>query len=52
MSKLSLFKEFFQFLIERKKWWLIPAIIFLLLLGGLIIMTEGSVIAPFIYTVF
>ena len=52
MSKLVLIKEFWQFLIERKKWWLIPVIITLLLVGGLLIMAEGSVSAPFIYTVF
>ena len=52
MSKLTLIKEFWQFLIERKKWWLIPVILVLLLVGGLLIMAEGSVLAPFIYTVF
>lgn len=35
---------------ERKKFWLAPIIIIMLLLGGLIVMTQGSVIAPFIYT--
>ncbi len=52
MAKISLLKDFFQFLIERKKWWLIPAIVTLLLIGGLLIMAEGSVLAPFIYTIF
>jgi len=52
MTKASLIKEFFQFLIERKKWWLIPAVVTLILIGGLLIMAEGSVLAPFIYTVF
>ena len=52
MGKVSLIKEFFQFLKDRKKWWLTPAIIILLLIGGLLIFAEGSVIAPFIYTVF
>jgi len=36
----------------RKKWWLAPIIIFLALLGALIILTEGSALAPFIYTLF
>lgn len=52
MSKLSLIKEFLDFLAERKKWWLTPIIIILLLFGGLLILAEGSVIAPFVYTIF
>lgn len=45
-------KEFWGFLMERKKWWLLPIIIMLALLGLLVIMTEGSAVAPFIYTLF
>jgi hypothetical protein len=45
-------KELWQFLRERKKWWLLPIVIFLVLLGGLIILTQGSAIAPFIYAIF
>ena len=52
MSKLSILGEFWSFLKVRKKWWLAPIVIFLLLLGTLIILTEGSVIAPFIYALF
>lgn len=52
MGKFSIMKEFGQFLIERKKWWLMPIVLMLLLLGMLIIMTEGSALAPFIYTLF
>jgi hypothetical protein len=52
MSKLSIIKEFWLFLKVRKKWWLAPIIIFLLLLGALIILSEGSAVAPFIYTLF
>lgn len=52
MSKLSILKEFWQFLKERKKWWLMPIIFFLLLLGLLIVIGEGSALAPFIYTLF
>jgi hypothetical protein len=52
MSKLSIIKEFWVFLKVRKKWWLAPIAIFLLLLGALIIFTEGSAVAPFIYTLF
>jgi hypothetical protein len=52
MSKLSILAEFWSFLKTRKKWWLTPIIIFLILLGALIILTEGSAIAPFIYALF
>jgi hypothetical protein len=52
MSKVSLIKEFLSFLAERKKWWLIPIVLTLLLIGGLLILAEGSVIAPFVYTIF
>lgn len=52
MSKISIMKEFWAFLKVRKKWWLAPIIIFLLLLGALIIFTQGSALAPFIYTLF
>lgn len=52
MSKISIIREFGQFLIERKKWWLMPIVIMLLLLGSLIVFTEGSALAPFIYTLF
>lgn len=45
-------KEFWQFLKERKKWWLLPIIIFLVLLGSLIILSSGSAVAPFVYTLF
>ncbi len=52
MSKLSIFKEFWEFLRVRKKWWLAPILVFLVLLSALIILTEGSAVAPFIYTLF
>lgn len=52
MSKLSILTEFWQFLKERKKWWLAPIVFFLLLLGALITFTQGSALAPFIYTLF
>jgi len=52
MSKLSIIKEFWAFLKVRKKWWLLPIIILLLLLGALIVFTESSAVAPFIYTLF
>lgn len=52
MSKLSIAIELWQFLKVRKKWWLAPIVIFLVLLGALIIFTESSALAPFIYTLF
>jgi hypothetical protein len=52
MGKLSITKEFFEFLRYRKKWWLTPIVIVLILLGALIIFTEGSALAPFIYALF
>ncbi|GJL51985.1 DUF5989 family protein [Candidatus Nitrospira salsa] len=44
--------ELWDFMRERKKFWLAPILIMLLLLGGLIVLTEGSAVAPFIYTLF
>jgi len=49
---MSFIKEFWEFLIIRKKYWLLPIIIVLVLFGGLIILTQGSAVAPFIYTIF
>ncbi len=48
----ELIKDLFGFMKERKKFWLAPIIMILLFLGGLVVMSEGSVIAPFIYTLF
>lgn len=52
MGKLSVFKELWFFMKVRKKWWLGPIILLLLLLGILIIFTESSALAPFIYALF
>mgnify|MGYP003707769693 FL=1 len=49
---MSFLIEFFQFLKERKKYWLFPIIIVLALFGALIVLSQGSAIAPFIYTIF
>ena len=49
---MSFLKEFWEFLKIRKKYWLLPIIIVLVLFGGLIILSQGSAIAPFIYTIF
>jgi hypothetical protein len=52
MSRLSIFKELWGFLRYNKKYWLLPIIIVLVLLGVLLVLAEKSVIAPFIYTLF
>jgi hypothetical protein len=52
MGKLSILKEFSVFLKERGKWWLTPIVVVLILLGALLVMTQGSALAPFIYTLF
>jgi Family of unknown function (DUF5989) len=44
--------ELWGFLKDRKKFWLMPVILFLIFLGALMVLTEGSVVAPFIYTLF
>ena len=49
---MSFLSEFWEFLRERKKFWLLPIIFVLLLMGGLIVLTQGSAVAPFIYTLF
>ncbi len=49
---LSFLKEFWEFLRERKKYWLFPIIIVLTLFGALIVLSQGSAVAPFIYTIF
>ncbi len=49
---MDLLKEMWEFLKVRKKFWLLPIIIILLLLGVLIVFTESSAVAPFIYTLF
>lgn len=52
MGKIGILKELWDFLKARKRWWLLPIIIMLLMLGFLIIFTESSAVAPFIYTLF
>jgi len=49
---MEFLKEFWEFIKVRKKYWLLPIIIVLVLFGGLIILSQGSVVAPFIYTIF
>jgi len=49
---MDFLKEFWEFLKVRKKYWLLPTLLVLLLFGGLIILSQGSAVAPFIYTIF
>lgn len=52
MSKLSIFRELWLFLRIRKKWWLLPMILLIVVLGLILVFAQGSPLAPFIYTVF
>ena len=52
MARLSIIKQFMQFLIVRKRYWLIPIVILLLFIGLLVVFAESSALAPFIYALF
>jgi len=52
MSKISIISEFWEFLRVRKKFWLLPIVVMLFFLGALIVLTQGSAVAPFIYALF
>jgi NAD/NADP transhydrogenase beta subunit len=52
MGILQIGGEYIEFLKQRRKWWLWPIVIVMLLLGALVVITQGSAIAPFIYTLF
>jgi hypothetical protein len=52
MEKLRIIAEYLEFLMQQKKWWLLPIVILLLLFGVLVIFTESSPLAAFIYTIF
>lgn len=52
MSKLAIVSEIWNFMRVRKKWWLLPIIIMIVLLGLILVFAQGSALAPFIYTVF
>ena len=49
---MSFLREFIEFLSIRKKYWLLPIIFVLVIFGGLIVLSQGSAVAPFIYTIF
>jgi hypothetical protein len=52
MANQSIITEFWEFLKVRKRYWLLPIVLMLMLLGGLIVFTESSAVAPFIYALF
>jgi Family of unknown function (DUF5989) len=52
MSRAGITRELWSYMKVRKKWWLLPIIVVLLLVGTLLVFAQGSVLAPFIYTVF
>lgn len=52
MSNTSLMRDLWAFMRERKKLWLLPVIVVLVLIGALLVFAQGSVLAPFIYTIF
>jgi len=51
-GKVSILREFWSFLRVRKKWWLAPVVMLLLILGLILVVSEGSALAPFIYSLF
>ena len=52
MAQSSLIREFWAYLRLRKKFWLLPIIVVMVLVGGLLVFAQGSALAPFIYTIF
>ena len=52
MASMTLLREFWYFLKFRKKWWLLPIIVVMVLVGSLLVFAQGSALAPFIYTIF
>jgi hypothetical protein len=52
MSQAGIARELWCYMKVRKKWWLLPLILIMLTVGALLIFAQGSVLAPFIYTVF
>ena len=52
MSNVQLAKEVWVFMRARKKWWLLPILVVMVLVGSLLVFAQGSVLAPFIYTIF
>jgi hypothetical protein len=49
---MSIVREFWAFMKVRKKWWLLPIVVVMVLVGALLVFAQGSALAPFIYTIF
>jgi len=49
---MGFLREFARFMLNRKKYWLVPVLLVLLLIGGIVVLSQGSVLAPLIYTIF
>ncbi|MDC3027538.1 DUF5989 family protein [Candidatus Pelagibacter sp.] len=49
---MNIFREYWEYTKKRKKFWILPIVIFLMIFGFILIISEGSVVAPFIYTIF
>jgi len=49
---MNFLREFARFMLSRKKYWLVPVLLVLLLVGGIVVLSQGSVLAPLIYTIF
>jgi hypothetical protein len=49
---MAFLRELTEFLLARKKYWLIPVVLLMVVFGGLVVLSQGSAIAPFIYTIF
>lgn len=52
LSRISIVKELFRFLWNERLWWMVPLVAVLLVFGGMIVLAQQSVLAPFIYTLF
>jgi drug/metabolite transporter superfamily protein YnfA len=52
VSKIRIVREYFQFLRQQKKWWLLPIAVLLVVFGAIIVLTQGSALAPFIYALY
>jgi Family of unknown function (DUF5989) len=49
---MGFLREFARFVLRRKKYWLVPVLLVMLLIGGIVVFSQGSVLAPLIYTIF
>ena len=49
---IDILRELWRFMVSRKKYWLMPVIVVMVIFGGLVVLTKGSAVAPFIYTLF